>query len=128
MIGMVCIFLGAIFSHVEPPHWNSNFYKLGPAATIYHIGIVGVWLCLCHVLVCRLPELGFFKLLSWLSRHIPLVYCIQWIIILWMFPLVGYHRLNVTSSIFMLITTSIMSFGLAYLILRYKVKLHPSKA
>ena len=93
-----------------------NFYKTGAGGTLYHLGLVLLWLYLVHLAVKHLPSNRFFNLLEWLSRNITAVYIIQWICVFWMIGLGGYHRLGIMSSIIYICFISIFVFGFVYAI------------
>lgn len=42
---------------------------------------------------------GCFLLLEWLSRHITVVYMVQWVVICWALPFVGYQELGMGDSV-----------------------------
>lgn len=81
--------------------FNISFYRTYPSGSFYHIGIVLVWLYLAHWIAAN----GYqhhpllFKFFDFISRHITLIYFVQWIIICWSLPLIGFRTLDTISSI-----------------------------
>lgn len=81
--------------------FDASFYRTYPSGSFYHIGIVLIWLYLAHWLsvnAYRHHRL-LFKFFDFISRHITLVYCVQWILICWSLPLIGFRMLGLAGSI-----------------------------
>ncbi len=116
--GLLLFIAGKIIMLYEPRGWNDNFYCPGPGGILYHLGIVCMWLFLCNSVVILLRNNFFFGLLTWLSRHITLIYFVQWMVVLWLLPVYSYHRLNLGLSISALLLNSAIAFGLSYLLIR----------
>ncbi len=115
LAGILLLVLGKLMTIAEPVEWNNNFYRQGRGGTLFHAGVALLW----TALFIRIAELKtsnlFFRLLDFVSRHITIIYVLQWIIIMWMFGLFGYNRLTLAPSLFALLVTSILTFSLAWL-------------
>lgn len=122
VVGFLLFGVGKIVIAWEPEAWNNNFYCPGPGAILYHLGIVFMWLVLCQYMVRLFRENYFFHFLKWLSKHITLIYFIQWMVVLWLMPFYSYHRLDLWSSVVALTLNSIISFGLTNLLIGVKKK------
>jgi hypothetical protein len=110
LTGMTLIVFGVLVQNTEPPDWRINFYRPGRGDVLCHAGFVLLWLVLFILLAKAIKTSLFLTVLLYLSRHITIIYLIQWIIILWMFPLFGYNRLNFLQSCIAIIITSSISF------------------
>ncbi|AYD47405.1 heparan-alpha-glucosaminide N-acetyltransferase domain-containing protein [Arachidicoccus soli] len=115
LAGLVLVFIGKLIIPFEPIEWETDFYRLGPGGTLYHAGIAFMWLCLCYLSVKYIKGSWFFTLLTWLSKHITAVYCVQWIVIFWLSPLFSYHHLGLFGSLFSILFTTVLSFSLVYM-------------
>lgn len=107
--GLLLLVSGKIISHYEPARLKETFYRLGPGGTFEHLGIVLLWLCLCHEAVKRVKWNPFFNLLMKLSRHITPIYFIQWIIVLWLLPLFGYRKSGMFRSLVSMIMNTLLT-------------------
>lgn len=117
-VGLVMLVAGKIIMGFEPAAWNVSFYRTGPGGTLHHLGIVLIWLFLCESVVTFFKQNLFIQFLTWLSRHITLIYFVQWIVVLWLLPVYQYHELGLSLSVFALIINSALSFGIVFLLER----------
>ncbi|MBZ4190454.1 acyltransferase family protein [Niabella beijingensis] len=108
---------GYLLSLAEPPEWKTEFYRLGRGGTLFHIGLAMGWVLLFIGLAKKIRKNYFFDLLQWLSDNILLAYILQWIVIFWCFPLFGYNRLQLFSSLLAVYATATTSFLLLFFIL-----------
>lgn len=124
LTGISLLILGKLITFAEPVEWNSNFYRQGRGGTLWHGGIALLWTALFMGVAQLKTTNPFFRLLDFVSRHITIIYVLQWIIIMWMFRLFGYNSLTLFPSLFALLVTSTLSFTLAWLFTR---KTHQKK-
>ncbi|MCH5719930.1 lysine N(6)-hydroxylase/L-ornithine N(5)-oxygenase family protein [Niabella hibiscisoli] len=114
--GVLVIILGKFLMLYEPVEWNDNFYRQGRGGTLLHSGIALLWTSLfigfAHLKTSNL----FFKLLEFVSKHITIIYVVQWVIIMWMFLIFGYNQLPILPSLFAVFVTSTLSFSIARLL------------
>jgi surface polysaccharide O-acyltransferase-like enzyme len=120
VLGSVLILTGLLISLTEPVSWNTNFYRVGRGATLWHSGLVLIWVALFLFLSKLIKRSWIFSLLEYLSRHITFIYVAQWVIILWLFPLFGYNELDLIPTLLALILTSVLSFSLLWLMKRVR--------
>lgn len=89
-----CSFLNSL------PCSETTFYRTCPPSTLYHMGIVLMWLAGWHwVSRWCIRDNVCFGLLTSLSQNITRVYLIQWILIAWFLPVIGFRKLDLISSI-----------------------------
>ncbi|MHB1921593.1 MAG: hypothetical protein ACYCOO_05090, partial [Chitinophagaceae bacterium] len=100
--GLGLILVAGVLGFFEPGFFGRNIYRTTPAGTLYHLGIVLIWLFLVHRVVEVVPENSFFDLLTYLSRHITRIYFIQWVLVCWMLGIVGYHQLNLPACLILM--------------------------
>ena len=113
--GISMLLLGKLITIAEPVEWNNNFYRQGRGGTLLHGGIALLWTALFMAVAQLKTSNLFFKLLDFVSRHITLIYVLQWLVIMWMFPLFDYNKLTLGPSLFAVMVTSILSFSVAWL-------------
>lgn len=101
-IGIILIIAGWLLDDGR----TISFYRTFPSSTFMHIGIVLLWLYAWNVFAKYVAPNHFSRLLIFMSRNITKVYIIQWIIIMWMLPVIGYQALNLFSSILAILFTS----------------------
>jgi hypothetical protein len=118
LTGILLFVLGKLMTITEPVEWNANFYRQGRGGTLFHAGVALLWTALFIGIAQLKTSNLFFRLLDFVSRHITIIYVLQWIIIMWMFRLFGYNRLTLAPSLFALLVTSILSFSLAWLFIK----------
>ena len=97
LAGVASILLGEVGSYFDA--LSMSFYRTRAADTAIHLGIVLVWLWVWEVIATYVKPNAVFRLLSFASRHITLLYLIQWPLICWGLPLFGYQHLGEGSSI-----------------------------
>jgi uncharacterized membrane protein len=95
-----------------------SFYRTEPADTLFHLGFVLLWLSIFHWLHKKLPANPIFTLLSFCSKHITVIYIIQWVLICWCMPFTGYLQLNMLQTICWMVSTTAITLSLTYGITR----------
>ena len=122
--GIVCIVIGIIIMQFEPNSFNYTFYRLGPGGSIFHIGLVLLWLRLCYWASIRLcGSRTIIALFQWCSSNITTIYVFQWLIISWMLPHYGFMTRSLPDTLLAVMTVTLLTHALAaitYLFLRKK--------
>lgn len=109
---------GYLLSLTEPAEWQTEFYRLGRGATLFHIGLALGWVLMFVWLAKNVRGNYLFRLMQWLSDHIMLAYILQWIVIFWCFPVFGYNHLEAIPSLLVLCVTTSASFLLLAVVLK----------
>lgn len=123
LAGISLIIFGYLLEQTEPIAWRSSFYRPGRGGTLWHMGIVIVWIAMFIILSKAIKNSKVFLLLQYLSKHITVVYITQWIIILWMFALFGYNNLRFAETLGAITITSLLSFLLPVMLARVRRRL-----
>ncbi len=92
------------------------FYRTEPADTIFHIGFVLIWIAIVHWISRKIKDNPFFRLLSFCSRNITVIYLVQWIMICWCLAFTGYLQLNFWPTIAWMIGITTVTLLLTYVI------------
>jgi hypothetical protein len=114
--GLLLIIAGKLLISTEPVNWNNNFYRQGRGGTLLHSGISLLWIALFIGIAYLKADNAFLKLLNFLSRHITAIYIVQWIVIMWIFRVYGYNSLGLLPSLMAALISSILSFGITWLL------------
>jgi uncharacterized membrane protein len=115
LTGIAMILFGEIAGYYGSP--STGFYRTRPAETAIHVGIVLIWLWICEGLAVYVKSNAFYRLLQFASRHITLIYFIQWPLICWLLPLFGYHELAGWASFNVAVSMTLLTLFLSLLIL-----------
>jgi hypothetical protein len=99
-MGAVFITFGVLIATVFEEQSAAGFYRTLPGQTLWHIGVVLITLFIWKRMATNMRHNHFFTLLQFCSRHITTLYCVQWILICWLLPLIGYQTLGTTASFF----------------------------
>lgn len=113
---------GVAIASLEPLDWNKSFYRLGPGGTLYHLGAAIGWMALFIFFASNVKPNTVFSFLEWLSGRITSIYFIQWVVIIWMIPAFSYNSLNVAQTLPAMAVTTIISFYLAKVFEKIKVR------
>ena len=120
ILGFLLILTGLFITETEPSSWSTNFYRGGRGATLWHSGLVVIWIAFFTFISQFIKRSFVLSLLDYLSRHITFIYMAQWVIILWLFAIFGYNELDLTASLRAIIITSALSFSLPWLAQRVR--------
>lgn len=109
LIGIILIIASCLSPYTTHPSPDYlPFYRTEAPDTVFHVGFVLVWLCCIHWLTKIIPANPFFRLLTFCSKNITLIYIIQWIIICWGMKLSDYMQLRMEATlIYMIVVTLI---------------------
>jgi hypothetical protein len=99
---------------------ETSFYRTYPLDTIQRIGFVLLALAFWNWVETNVPHTKFLGFLETLSRNITQVYLIQWLLICWLLPIFGYHRLGMLTCLMAISTTSCLTYFFSFLINRFK--------
>lgn len=116
LIGLILTVNGLYADHFLNTENPAGFYRTPPPATAWHLGIVLITLALWHLLSTKIKSNTLFDILTFSSRHITLIYLIQWIMICWALPIFGYQRLNLTVSLVIMFSMTINTYAITFFI------------
>lgn len=122
LAGVLLLASGTIISRGEPAYLKDSFYRLGTGGTCRHLGIVLLWLCLCHTITKRRSQQRFVRLLAILSRRITRIYTIQWMLVLWLIPVFGYRKRGLAGTAAGMLVNTLLAIHTAKLKLPYHEK------
>jgi hypothetical protein len=115
LTGVVLIVVGEVLAYFQLP--SLSFYRTRSGDTAVHLGVVLVWLWIWEGFVSYVKPNAGFRLLQFASRHITLIYLIQWPLICWLLPLFGYQNLGGWSSFNVAVGMTLLTLFLTLLIL-----------
>lgn len=98
--GAILFLSGIILAKIKHFNQKSNYYRLGPAATLKHISFTYIILAIFGLNQNKFQNNNFRGLLKFLSTNITRYYKIQWILIVWLMPIFKYGKNNVLKTAF----------------------------
>lgn len=101
--------------------WPS-FYRTESADTLFHLGFVLLWLSVIHQISRKVKDNYFFQLLRFCSRHITMIYLIQWILICWCMSITGYMQSGIAETAGWMCGVTIVTLLLTYSISKTNVQ------
>jgi uncharacterized membrane protein len=116
IVGIGLILISFILKYFLHDSGFSSFYRTTPLDTLIHIGYVLTMLSIWHWISRNVKPNYLFRLFTYCSRRITQIYIIQWILICWMIPLIGYQQTGFLCSVFLIFTTSLITLSFSLLI------------
>jgi len=114
--GLALIGIRVIFDWLYPNMPQRTFYRTYPVDTASHLGIVLLALYFWDLLYRYVKPNHFFRVLRYSSRHITLIYLIQWIVISLFLPLTGYQTLGLGATTLVIILVTVAVYFISALI------------
>lgn len=99
---------------------TDDLYRPVFSNCLYHIGFCIVWLFICCKCTPMLLNTKLFHLLHFCSKHITLLYGVQWVIICWSMAWLSFRGLNLTRTILWSIIITAASLLLTYFFLHLR--------
>lgn len=91
-----------------------SHYRTPAADTLFHLGIVLLWLALFNWLSQKLKDNFVFSLLSFCSKQISFIYITQWLLIFWCIPIAGYQSLDLIHTFYWMIAITATTLLCSY--------------
>lgn len=113
--GFALIFISFCFPSTTYSNEWPSFYRTKMPDTIFHLGIILLWLVTFNWLSFKIPSNPIFRFLTFCSRNITAIYLIQGIIIYWCLPLAGYQTNSLQSTIYWVLGATIITMLITYL-------------
>ncbi|HMJ46325.1 MAG TPA: heparan-alpha-glucosaminide N-acetyltransferase domain-containing protein [Ferruginibacter sp.] len=108
--------LGIIVYHFLNSKSEGSFYRTFPVDTCFHLLLVLVWLYAWQLISKWVPANRFFDLLCWLSKHITVIYFVQWVFIFWLLPVFGFQSIGFLGSVGLMVLATFNVWGIVYII------------
>jgi hypothetical protein len=119
-IAIAILIVGIGCATIEPVEWKSNYYRLGPGSTLYHIGVALIFLLVCDGLI-KIGQLSNFS--DWLyvlSSNVTVVYIIQWVVVCWTLPLFTYHQLTLGQTFLAVVINTCLTIFFSTIYAKYR--------
>jgi hypothetical protein len=111
--GIALMGISAIFDWLYPNMPPTTFYRTYPVDTAGHVGIVLLALYFWDLLHRFVKSNHFFRVLTYSSKNITQIYLIQWVLISFLLPLVGYQKLGLTATILVIVPVAALVYVLS---------------
>lgn len=113
------LILGFVLTRIFHAPSAAGFYRTLPSDTLTHVGIVLLTLAAWQYISLHIRHNVFFELLTFCSRNITVFYIIEWILISWLLPVIGYQTLGTADSMMIAIGTTLFTLSTTYLYERF---------
>lgn len=120
--GIILVLLGQSITECEPSAWNVTFFRVGPGGTLFHDGVTILWISIFIYARKKIRNNMTFHFFEWCSDHITSIYLVQWCIIMWLLPWVGYEKAGLLQSLLLIAATSLISLYIANTITKKRNK------
>ncbi|ANH81688.1 hypothetical protein A8C56_12460 [Niabella ginsenosidivorans] len=97
-----------------------GFYRTPFPETCCHLGIVLLTLYIWYWVSKQVKDNLFFKLLTYSSKNITLLYFIQWVLICWLLPIFGFRKLDTFHSAMVMVIATADTYILTFFVNRIK--------
>lgn len=114
LVGSLLIGWGLWWDNTWPVDNPAGFYRTPVAATCWHLGVVLVAIFFWHFISTYVRDNVLFRLLSYSSKHITALYIVQWVMICWLLPVIGYQQQGLTISALLMIVITLNTYLLTY--------------
>jgi hypothetical protein len=114
--GIALIGINVMFDFLYPNTPPTSFYRTYPVETACHSGIVFIALYCWDLLYRYVKPNHFFRVLTYSSKHITLIYLTQWILISALLPVWGYQRLGLGVTMLVIVPITATVYLLSALI------------
>ena len=114
VIGAVLTSVGLSLEHFFTTDNSFGFYRTHIPGTMWHLGIVLGTLYVWNLIGRSITNNYFFRILTFSSKNITLIYIIQWVMICWMLPVFGYQELPLSISVMVMLSMTINTYLLTY--------------
>ncbi|HMR82860.1 MAG TPA: heparan-alpha-glucosaminide N-acetyltransferase domain-containing protein [Niabella sp.] len=115
IIGVILIVIGLVAARLYPQDNSAGFYRTSPADTTWHLGVVMLTIFLWFWISKCAKDNLLFDLLIYSSKNITSIYCVQWVMICWILPIVGFRRLDLPYSIIMMVIMTVNTYAIVYI-------------
>ena len=114
--GIVLMLVGSMMSQYLFPCHELSFYNSCAGHTIRSVGIAMAWLALWDMAASMVRSNILFDMLRYLGRNISLVYVIQWMLLAWLLPLIGYQTLDYLLTVYVVLAINVHVIGFVFIV------------
>jgi len=120
IIGLMLFLPGYLFGQ----HLTEEFYRTTPWKTLQHLGFVCCWLPAWYVFLRLFSKNKLFTFFEFLGKNITIIYLIQWPLICWLLPLLGYKCNGTITTISYAFTITVITIALTKLVIYLRTNLN----
>lgn len=102
-LGSAALIVGSMICYMDPGYHIGDYYRSGPGGIVWMSGFVVVWIFLCELAVRKIPDNRVFRLLYDWSKHVTVVYFVQWMIIGWGVAIFPYMEQSITTTVLLMV-------------------------
>lgn len=109
LLGLVFMLMGTLLTLTDIEFHYAYYLRTGPGGTIWIIGFVLLWIWACHYIATNISANRGISILFFWSRHVTVIYVMQWLIIGWGLMIVGVQQLNFVHTLLAMLAVMILS-------------------
>jgi len=120
-VGIVLMLVGSALLYPDVGTHLGDYYHSTGVAVLFITGFVLAWIALCEVVVEHVKMNCVFEVLFYWSKHVNIIYLIQWTLIMWVADLaVGFYQCSILATTGLIIALTIVTHYTAALYLKLK--------
>ncbi|WP_420287207.1 heparan-alpha-glucosaminide N-acetyltransferase domain-containing protein [Flavobacterium psychrophilum] len=109
------IIVGVILVMEDSNFHLGDYWRTGPGGILLYSGGITIWMYICYLITLKTGKWIIEKSL-FISKHITSFYFTQWLLITAMIGIIGENKCNLSYSIIMMITVTLLSYWITYLL------------
>lgn len=103
LIAVVILAAGIAITLTNVTFHYGDYYRSGPGAILWMSGFVLIWIYLCELVVEKIPDNRLFDLIYYWSKHVTVIYFIQWMLICWGVGLLPFEGLPIWKVLILMV-------------------------
>lgn len=117
IVGVIILLIGLALCSTNWKYHFPNFYHTGPGGAILLMGANMVFLYIMNFIVAQpFMNVAWYKrVLTYLSKHVTMIYIVQWVVVSWSMGIFGYHQSSWIELMALIPLMLIVSIGLEWL-------------
>lgn len=110
LITGIVLMIPGLFSETQA---DETFYRATPWKTLQHLGFICCWLPLWYVLSALFRNSRLLYFLNICGKNITFIYIIQWPVICWLLPVIGYKTNDIVPTISYAFSITVITISIA---------------
>jgi uncharacterized membrane protein len=126
LAGIAAVSLSVGMRYKDFQFLTDSFYRTDAMISLQHLGFIllwfSIWVACTHLFFQRIQNHPFLLLLRFCGRHITIIYLLQWILIFWALPLIGYQKLSLYQTLLVSSVITGVVLCITYLLTRHTIR------
>jgi len=121
--GSLFLLLGSLISFTDLDYHIGDYFTSGPGAMLWILGFILIWLCASYYISKSISHLKLYKTISYWGQETTAIYCIHWVLVMWMTLVLGYESQSATGVLLLTALFLFSSHAITYLYNNYRLQL-----